>query len=45
MWGKLYGDFIISGRYTYTLVIEKRPDLKKVIDDCLVSEGRADLIV
>ncbi|WP_240843647.1 hypothetical protein [Acidaminobacter sp. JC074] len=45
MWGKLYGDFIISGRYGYSLVVEKRPDLKNEIDDYLLSEGRTDLIV
>lgn len=44
MWGKLYGDLIIAGRYTYTLVITKRPDLKADIDAYLTEQGRADLI-
>jgi len=45
MWGKLYGDFIISGRYGYSYVIGRRIDLKADIDAHLISEGRADLIV
>jgi len=45
MWGKLYGDFIISRRYTYSYVIKKRPDLKNDIDIYLIEEGKADLIV
>lgn len=32
MWGKLYGDLIITGRYEYSFVVSKRPDLKAEID-------------
>ena len=45
MWGKLYGDFIISERYDYIYVVSRRADLKADIDAHLISEGRADLIV
>lgn len=44
MWGKLFGDFIISGVYTYAYVIERRPDFKEQIDTYLISVGREDLI-
>ncbi len=45
MWGKLYGDLIISGYYEYSYVISRRPDLKGEIDEYLTSQGRDDLIV
>lgn len=45
MWGKLYGDLIIAGRYEYSYVVSKRPDLKAEIDTDLISQGREDLIV
>lgn len=44
MWGKLYGDYIISGRYDYTFVVNRRPDLKADIDAYLTEQGRTDLI-
>ena len=45
MWGKLYGDLIIGGRYEYSYVVGKRPDLKTEIDTYLTEQGRSDLIV
>lgn len=44
MWGKLYGDYIIVGRYEYTFVVSRRPDLKTEIDTYLTEQGREDLI-
>lgn len=45
MWGKLYGSFIILGRYKYSYVISKRADLKSDIDEYLTSTGNESLIV
>lgn len=45
MWGKLYGDLIIAGRYDYTHVVTRRPDLKEQIDAYLTDQSREDLIV
>ena len=39
------GQAIIDGRYTYTYVVTKRPDLKTGIDAYLTERGRPDLIV
>lgn len=44
MWGKLYGDLIITGRYEYAYVVSKRPDLKTEIDAYLTDQGREDII-
>lgn len=44
MWGKLYGDLIIVGRYEYSYVVSKRPDLKKEIDEYLNLQGDEYLI-
>lgn len=38
MWGKLYGDLIIAGRYEYSFVVGKRPDLKPEIDAYLAAQ-------
>lgn len=44
MWGKLYGELIIAGRYEYSFVVSKRPQDKADIDAYLTEQGRADLI-
>jgi len=44
MWGKLYGELIIAGRYEYSFVVSRRPDLKVDIDTYLIEQGREDLI-
>lgn len=35
---------IIEGAYTYTYVINKRPDLKEGIDNALIEFGRQDYV-
>lgn len=45
MWGKLYGQLIIDGKYEYTYVVSRRPQDKVAIDEYLTSQGREDLIV
>ncbi len=44
MWGKLYGQFIIAGKYEYSYVISRRPDLKNDIDLYLVEVNHDQLI-
>lgn len=44
MWGALYGEMIIKGRYTYAFVVSKRPYDKADIDAYLTEQGRTDLI-
>jgi hypothetical protein len=34
----------VGGKYTYTYVVTKRPDLKTGVDEYLVSKNREDLI-
>lgn len=45
MWGKLYGNLIIKGKYDYQYVISRRGDLKNEIDTFLIEEGHKDMIV
>lgn len=44
MWGRLFGELIINGKYEYGYVIEKRPDLKTDIDLHLTNTGNENLI-
>lgn len=44
MWGKLYGELIVAGKFDYEFVIGKRPQDKDDIDSYLIKNDRADLI-
>lgn len=45
MWGRLYGELIVTRYYDYVFVISKRPQDKIDIDAYLREQNRSDLIV